>query len=103
MATRTRVLANFTDPTDGSVCTFEYDYDDVTLRMLTFRCINNCPFPAHGWAARASNLNVNYQGTFPAHQTTTFSVGQGAANRLKMTLTSNGRLDGVEYRLEYPA
>jgi len=103
MATVTKVISQFTDPTDGSQCVFEYDYDDALLRVQTFRCINNCPQQAYGWVARSSNQNVNYEATFQANSTFEVAVSQGAANRLQLTVTPSGKLDGLEVSFRYPA
>lgn len=80
----------------------QYDYDDAALLVTAIRCINPTSQPAYGFAARITNLNVNYEATFPANQTTEFPVGNGANNRLQIVITERG-ITGVEYRLRYPA
>lgn len=103
MSTVTKNIADFIEPGTANHCVFQYDYDDGTLRVLAFRCINDTGLPAYGWVARANNFNVNYSATFPANTTTEYPVGQGAANRLQLTLLPNGKLDGVEKEMRYPA
>lgn len=102
MATQTKPSAEFTD-TDGTTCMFEYDYDDVSFLVIAVRCINNTTQSAYGWVARSTNYNVNYSSTFPPLTNTEFSVSQGAANRLQLTVTPSGKLDGIEVSYRFPA
>ena len=101
MAIVTQQVAAFTE-TPSSVCILQYDYDDVSLLVTAVRCINPTSQPLYAWVARLSNYNVNYESTFPAGQTTEFPVGNGANNRLQLSIEERG-ITGVEYRLRYPA
>ena len=102
MAIIIKTIAEFTDP-NGGVCVFQYDYDDIDLRVRAVRCVNECHNPAYGWVARSSNTRVFYDATFPANSTVEVSISTGAANRLQLSVTESGKLDGLEVSFRYPA
>jgi hypothetical protein len=101
LAIITQQVAQFTE-TPSSVCTLQYDYDDVSLLVTAIRCINNTTQTCWGFVGRITNLNVNYETTFSAGQTTEIPVGNGQNTRLQLESTPRG-FTGVEYRLRYPA
>jgi hypothetical protein len=96
MATQTKILGTFDD---GNV-EFNIDYDDVTLYITAFRCINGSTQNAYGRATRLSN-GKTYERVFPPG-TITVVIPTNAANRLALFLNPNGKLDGVEYHLSFP-
>lgn len=102
MAIKTKRLAEFAD-NKGNQCAFEYDYDDVLLRVTQFRCINNTGNDAFGSVARSSNLNVKYEATFAPQSRFDVAVSNGAAQRLQLTVHPSGKLDGIEVSFRFPA
>jgi hypothetical protein len=93
---------------DGAVANgtivFQYDYDDVSLRIVAIRCINGSAAPAWGRATQINadgtlNTSRTYATTFPANQTTVINVPTGASQRLQLFVNATGKLDGV--RREY--
>lgn len=99
MATVTIELGSF----DERRVLLQVDYDDILLRLLVVRCINNTNFPARGTATAVPQPNRTYTATFPANQTTELNIPQNAANRLDITIDSRGRVDGVDYQFLWPA
>lgn len=101
MAIVTRVMAGDGDPVRGYV-RFEVDYDDVNLRLTALRCINNSTEACWGKVLKNSNGRT-YERTFAANTTTTLTIPTGAAGRLTITITPNGKIDGVDYFFMWPA
>lgn len=81
---------------------FEVDYDDVNLRLTALRCINNSPNQVWAQATQLSNRRT-YQKTFDANSTTEINIPTGVANRLNITITPSGKIDGVDYFTMSPA
>jgi hypothetical protein len=95
MVNRTRNAGYVTDAA-GGVATLDYVYDDVTLLMISVTIVNGTSQTAHLEAQSTAN-GRSYQTDVPPGQTQTTTIPGGAANRLQLTVTPNGRLDGVEY------
>lgn len=98
MAIITRQLARM----GGGVCIFEFDYDDVELLIAAIRCINNGDYPAWGMATCLAT-DKTYDATFPANKTTEISLPTSISDRLDITIREDGKIDGVDYRVKYPA
>ena len=81
----------------------QIDYDDALLRLLAVRCINGGDQPASLTGFSVARPNRTFAFTFPAGQTTTQNVPQGANNRFDITVDARGRVDGVEWSFAYPA
>lgn len=98
MATVTKNLAVF----DGGNVIFELDYDNVALRLLSIRCVNNSNQPAFGKATALANGRT-YSRTFAANTTTEQAIPTNPQNRLDITVDARGRVGGVDYSLAWPA
>lgn len=109
MAIVTQQIGSF----DQGRCRMEIDYDDVDLRVRTFRCLNNSVYPvghplagqtipAYGEARRSNGTGPTYSRTF---DTPFFEVATptNPANRLQLTVSASGRLDSVDYSFRWPA
>lgn len=94
MAILTRVLA-------GGDPHLEYDWDDVTLYMRAIRCTNTTGLDAYVWARCLANGRV-YDATV-GQGLTELSIPTNTANRLALTVTPSGKLDGVEWSFMCPA
>jgi len=75
-----------------------YDYDDATLYLTAARCINGGPLPVTIQVTQVGNRRT-YSRTCPAGQTTSQNIGTNAAQRLELTVTPNGRLDGIDWSI----
>lgn len=98
MAVITRNLAYFA----GASVEFQIDYDDVNMLLLAIRCINNSAQAAYGKAYHLATGRM-YDSYFPANQTTFIEIPTGPQTRMQVSITGNGRMDGVDYTLMYPA
>lgn len=100
MAIITRSLGSLVDDVTGLTAVLEVQYDNVALLLTAIRCINPTPVAVQLTATQTSN-DREYTQTFPAGQTTTLTIPTGQAARLSITITANGRLDGVEYHIQW--
>ena len=96
MAIQTKTLGGF-----GPDVRFELDYDDAKLILVALRCINNSASAAWGQAVATANGRT-YGMRFPPQQTTEVAIPNHPQQKLDITVTANGRLDGVEYSLMHP-
>jgi hypothetical protein len=94
MALQTRVLA-------GGDPHLEFDWDDQTLYLRAIRCVNNTGQDAYVWAQSTSNGRT-YESTV-GQGLTEVSVGAQQAQRLQLSTTPSGKLDGVEWEFRFPA
>jgi len=103
MATQTREIARHGDDGAGTpLVVFSYDYDDTTLRVTMFRCVNNSSLRAWGRAELADGTRS--QEAFFGPGTTTIPVPTGAAQRLQLVLRPpKNSLDGVSFATAWPA
>lgn len=101
MAIITKSVGGDGDPVRGYMH-FEIDYDDVLLRLTALRCVNESTEATFG---RVINLETGreYSQIFPASQTTEISIPGNAAQRLNITITPNGKIDGCDYHFMWPA
>ena len=99
MAIVTHSLANGTDA-DGAMWLVEYMYESITRELLTIRC-NNAQsaiardVTATSTADRADTFTFN----FAAGQDQTRNVPPGQINKMHLTVTPSGKLDGVEWSI----
>jgi hypothetical protein len=104
MAIQTKTLSEQQAP-DGQMVTFQFDYDDVDLRVRTIRCINPSASAAWAKAVLISNGRT-YEHTFQPGQpnsTEELTIPTGQAQRLQLFVNANGKLDGVEWETRVPA
>jgi hypothetical protein len=77
-------------------------YDDVDLRVRDFIGDNQSPTNAAQVAAHDIANDRTYNKTCPAATVTTQNVPTGAAQRLQLFVNANGKLDGVEWSVQFP-
>lgn len=82
---------------DG-LLTITIDYDDVSLRVLTFHIVNNAA-RSYTISATSTVNGRNYLFNIPANSTINQNVPPGASNRLQLSVTPSGKLDGVEWSI----
>lgn len=104
MAIVTRQEASYGD---GTV-QFSYDYDDTTLRIVMFRCVNTSAFDAYGRVTQDSNGARTarfYEATFLANSgLNEIPISTGQAQRLQLTINpDNGKLTNVSIETRWPA
>lgn len=82
---------------DG-LMTVSIDYDDTNLRVLAFHIVNNA---ARSYIISATSTvnGKNYLFNIPANSTRDQNVQSGPANRLQLSVTTGGKLDGVEWSI----
>jgi hypothetical protein len=100
MATQTRTIGVLVDDTDGSLATLAYVYDDVSLLVTSVVITNGTTRSVFASATGTANGRV-YSATVPAHTTQTVPVGSNQAQRLQLTTTPSGKLDGVEIQWRF--
>lgn len=93
MAIVTYTISTISD-TDGTQCTWQYDYDDATLRISAFRCINGTIKLGVGALIRQTD-RLLYSQSFPP-DTSFISIPTTPAARLQLIQLRPGRLDGVD-------
>ena len=93
----TRIIGVF----DGGNVRVEIDYD-ASRRITALRCVNGSGLALYAEAVQVSNRR-KYASTFLPNSTTEIPVPTGTAQRLQLVLNAQGRLDGVEYAIVYPA
>lgn len=101
MATQNKTLWTASDPTNTqNVASLSISYDDVLLRILSVT-IRNPTSKTVNYSAKSTSTGRTYSGTIPPNRpkTTVTLNNTQAQNRLDITITANGRLDGVEYNL----
>ena len=82
---------------DG-LLTISMDYDDVALRVLAFHIVNNAS-RSYTISATSTVNGKNYLFNIPATSTIDQNVPPGASNRLQLSMTQSGKLDGVEWSI----
>jgi len=98
MATVTHRIGAF----NNEQVVYQYDYNDGTLFVTAFRCINGSDLPAWGSATDLAR-NRTYEQTFPANATTEQSIPTGAAQRLDLVISPSGRFDNLSVAMRWPA
>lgn len=110
MAIRTKVAIEWL----GGAVRWEYDWDDVTLKLKAFRCFNTTDKNAKGTLTSQSTGDTvsrivgPVQPTEPADlaiwSTAPFSVTipTSVANRFNLAVDARGRLLGIDHNFEYP-
>jgi hypothetical protein len=97
VAIQTRTIGVAHDPPTGTSAELQIEYDDVTLRLTLIRIVNPTPFAAYVQARRAAGGGQVYTLSAPAGQTVEQTIPGQSASRLDVTITTNGRVDGVSY------
>ncbi len=97
MAILTKRVISF----ENGACFWEYDYDDVALRLIEVRCTNNGQWPTRGtftvlstgrtFSALVASGNGTLRQTLPSQQ----------QQRLDITVDSRGRVDGIDHTIIY--
>lgn len=95
MATQTKTIGMLSDSA-GNHATLSYDYDDVSVTLLLARVINGLAVPVFVSLTRTSDGKLYGPFTCAATQTTMQSLPASGANRLGLTLRSDGKLDGAD-------
>jgi len=101
MAVINKTLWQAADPTaPENVATLSIEYDDALLRILSLT-VTNPTSKTVNWSATSTNNGRNYRGTIPPQTpSTVLTINNAQAqNRLAITITPNGRVDGVEYNV----
>lgn len=84
------------------VCVWQYDWDDVTLKLLAFRCSNKHPT----WACRGTLTSTSGDQVsklvLPG-QDWEQKISPAQANRFDLYVDTRGRLVGLEKNFEFPA
>lgn len=97
MATVTRQIGSF----DNGNVSFSIDYDDTTLIVLSFSCVNNSTQNAWGKATRIST-GRSYEKVFLPGSITIF-IPTNTAQRLELFIDPvKNALDGVDFQLMFP-
>lgn len=102
MATQTKNLWSALDATTDTRATISFTWDDVSLRILAF-IFTNPTSKVLTFSATSTSNGKNYSGAIPANTAESIITinNQNAQNRLNVTVTPNGRLDGVEYNIDF--
>lgn len=96
MAIQTRTVSNGTDPSNGSAWDVGYTYDDTDMMIRTVFCHNPTTRPVNISVTGKSNSR-NYTRSVPANtDVVSINISTNAANRLQLSITPSGKLDGVE-------
>ena len=98
MAILTKNLAVLTD--EGQTALVDLDYDNVALTLVAVHVTNPTARAIFVSGVVAKN-GRSFSQTFAAGQTTTLNLPQNPANKLDITITPNGRINGVEYNVRF--
>lgn len=92
MAIITRQIGQY----ENGTCTWSYDYDNGTLRLLRFRCVNDSPYATEGTVISQSTGDRYTQVVQPG---TTYNqpIPPGIANRFDIGVDARGRLTGIDH------
>lgn len=94
MATKTTVLASM----DGGLFALSFDYDDVSMSILTIHVVNTNTRP-YSITATSTSTGKVYSIAVQANTTVNKSIPTNQANRLGLSVTPSGKLDGVEWSI----
>ena len=83
---------------NGGLFTVSFDYDDVALTLQTIHVINN-DTRAYTVAAWSTATGKRYESIIAAGATLDQPIPPGAANRLQLSVTPSGKLDGVGWSI----
>lgn len=101
MSIQKKTIWKATDPTNPQLAAdLELSWDDVLLR-ITNLTVHNPTSKTVTYSATSTSTQRNYSGSIPPNTAlVSFDINNAnAQNRLNITITENGRLDGVEYNL----
>lgn len=101
MATQIKNLWTGYDPISGNIASISFAWDDVSMSVISFTALNPTS-KTISFSATSTSNGKNYHGTvLPNTAETTISMTPGAQNRLDLVVTPSGKLDGVEYSINY--
>lgn len=92
MATVTKQIVAFED----STCVWSYDYDNVSFRLLAFRCVNNSPYHSEG-TVTSQSTGDSYTKVVDPNTTYDQPVSIAVANRFDIGVDARGRLTGISH------
>lgn len=98
MAIRTKTAVEF----EGGACVWQYDWDDVTLKLKAFRCTNDTASSTRGTLTSQSTGDSQSKVVAPGEHWE-MSIPTLVANRFDLRVDSHGRLDGLDHNFEFPA
>lgn len=91
----------------GGQVSWQYDWDDVTLKILQFRCTNTTTQNTRGTLTSQSTGQTVSQLVGPNNPASpspwSQNVPSAVADRFALRVDSRGRLDGLDHNFEYPA
>jgi hypothetical protein len=97
MALIERQLGQFSDAQEPpQYATIFYSYDDQSLLLTAVRVDNQTNQPCFVEAKRIDGTRT-YSETWQAGEHRSIAIGTQQANRLQLTVTPSGKLDGVEW------
>lgn len=95
MALITKELARV----DNGAFVLSFVYDDADLRIRTIVAVNTSLTRAYDVTAVSTATGRTYTATVAAGATIEQSISTGAAQRLQLSVTPSGKLDGVEWSI----
>ncbi len=102
MTTQTKQLWQATDPESGLEATISFNYDDALLRILSFTITNPTTKTLNISATSTSNGKNYSLSVSPNTNSAVITINnQNAQNRLNVTVTPSGKIDGVEYSITF--
>jgi hypothetical protein len=104
MATVTQTLGFFVfDDAGTQTATLQLDYDDALLTPLLVRCINTAPavLTVTATSTIGNHIGQTASHSFTANQTSVVNLPSGAVNRWSVSITPQGRIDGVEMQIHW--
>lgn len=78
--------------------TVSIDYDDVSMRVLAFHVVNSAN-RSFTISATSTVNGRNYLFTIAPNSTIDQDVPPGASNRLQLSVTPSGKLDGIDWSI----
>lgn len=101
MATVTRQIGAWSDNTNDTF-TVTMDYDDVDLRIRAFHGDNRSPTNSATVSATDLSAARTYSKVCPPNVVTDQIVPTGQAQKLQLFINAAGKLDGVEWSVQFP-
>lgn len=83
------------------VCTWQYIYNDASMRIETVRCINDATRASKATIYPDADPSVAMTLTAQPSQTTSWNVPQGQANKWGIGLDANGRITGCQQQFSF--
>lgn len=95
----------------SGLCVWEYDYDNVTLKLREFRCKNDSTQRVRGTLTSSStgqtvsqdvDTNTTLQRAAGSVSWTSGIIPTNIANRFNLSVDPRGRLDGMDFSCQFP-